>query len=161
MQTKNTITIDELVNPLIELFNRHYPIAGQEYEVPPFGQFGVLEESPNEVAIELPDAIVSNQLATRAIATLLQRSASHSLRTGSEVIEIIETDPYRTPLRCALLKRSFWLDDHWQSNRYIIIDYLYYGFDAQAAEQQIRLLVAYLSDRSNLVELGPDGLAMF
>ncbi len=156
-----TIMIDELVSPLIELFNRQYPIPGEEYEIPPFGQFGVLEESPNEVAVELPDAIVSNQLATRAIATLLQKSASHSLRTGSEVIEIIETDPYRTPLRCALLKRSFWLDDHWQWNRYLIIDYLCYGIDAQAAEQQIKLLTNYVRQPSNLVELGPDGLAMF
>jgi len=149
---------------LLKLLSDHYPVDPNEpYEIPPFGQFGVLEESPNEVAIELPDAIVSNELATRAIATLLQRSASHSLRTGSEVIEIIETDPYRTPLRFALLKRAFWLQDHWEWCRYLIIDYLYYGIgiDAQAAEQQIELLVAYVRDPENLIRLKPDDLAMF
>lgn len=156
---RTKIRTDELVNPLLELLNDQYCVnPGEEYLIPPFGQFGALEQNDNEISIELPDAILSNQLATRAIATLLERSASSVLRPESR---FTETDPYRFPLRFAYLKRSFWLEGHWQWNRYLIIDHLDEQIDAQAAERQIRLLTDYLSDRSNLVKLEPDDLAMF
>jgi hypothetical protein len=159
MQTKNTITIDELVAPLLELLNDQYPVDPHEqYLIPPFGQFGALEQNDNELSIELPDGILSNQLATRAIATLLWQSGSPVLRTESR---FTETDPFRFPLRFAYLKRSFWLEGHWQWNRYLIIDHLDEQIDSQAAEQQIGLLTNYLRQPSNLVELKPDDLAMF
>lgn len=154
----NTITTEELVSPLIELLNDKYSVdPGEPYEIPPFGQFGIAEQNPNETVIALPDAIVSDETAARAIATLLWRSASNALRTESR---FSETDPYRMPFRVSLLKRAFWLG-HWQWNRYLIIDYLDQEIDAQAAERQIRLLVGYLRDAENLIRLEPDDLAMF
>ncbi len=157
MQT-NILTIDELVSPLIELLNRNYSVDPNEpYEIPPFGQFGVLEENPDETTIVLPDAILSNEMATRAIATLLWRTGSNALRTETR---FSEADPYRTPLRFALLKRAFWLG-HLQWDRYLIIDHLDEEVDAEAAEQQIQLLTDYLRQASNLVALEPDDLAMF
>lgn len=159
MQTKNIITIDALVSPLIELLNHNYSVDAHEpYEIPPFGQFGVAEENPNEIAIVLADAILSNQLATRAIATLLWRSGSNVLRTESR---FTETDQYRFPLRFAYLKRSFWLEAHFQWDRYLVIDHIDEELDLEAAERQIGLLVAYLGDFENLIRLEADDLAMF
>ena len=159
MQTTNIITTDQLVSQLIELLNNQFPVdPDEEYQRPPFGQFGALEQNENEIAIELPNPILSNQLATRAIATLLWRTGSYSLWTQSQ---FSETDPYRTPLRFAVLKRSFWLQDHWQWVRYLIVDHLDEEIDMQAAERQIGLLLDYLRDPENLIRLEPDVLAMF
>ncbi len=154
-----TITTDDLIAQLLEVLNDKYRVEPlEEYEIPPFGQFGSLEQNPNEIAIELPDGIVGNQAATRAIKTLLWRSGSHALWTGSQ---FTETDPYRTPLRFALLKRTFWVQEDWQWVRYLVIDHIDEEVDVEAGRRQIGLLVAYLRDTSNLVELGPDDLAMF
>jgi hypothetical protein len=154
----DTITLSHIIEPLLELLNDQYPVdPGEQYEIPPFGQFGALEENPNEVVITLPDAILSNQLATRAIATLLWQSGSPVLRTGSR---FPETDLYRAPLRFALLKRAFWLG-HWQWNRYLIADHVEEELDVEAAERQIVLLLRYLRDPENLIRLEPDALAMF
>jgi hypothetical protein len=158
MQT-NIITTDQVIAPLLELLNDQYPVhPDAPYEIPPFGQFGALEQNPNEIAIELPDGIVGNQAATRAIATLLWRSGSQALRSVSR---FTEADPYRTPLRFSYVKRLFSMETDWQWNCYVVADYLDDEVDAAEAERQIRLLVGYLRDPKNLIRLKPDDLTMF
>jgi hypothetical protein len=160
MNTQNTDpTIDEITEPLIGLLSAKFPVAGCPYFVIDIDTFDICTSDFEQAVIELPDGLTSDSIASSAIATLLWKSGSHSLWCGSR---LSENDPYRHPLRFRYTKHSFWLEDHFQWNRYLIVDHTgYEERDVEGAQRQVGLLVAYLSNPSNLVGLGPDDLAMF
>lgn len=153
------ITTEALLIPLIDIFNSNYsiPPENEEYEISLLGQFGAINQNPDETVIALPDALPTSLTAARAIGTLLQRSASHAHWIES----FTETDPYRFPLQFTYVKRSFWFDGGWQWTRYLTVEYFGEETDVQEAQRQIQLLVDYLRDPENLIRLKPDDLAMF
>src|ERR1700741_1970467 len=109
-ETPTTPSLDQIVSPLLTLLNDQYPIDPDDpYAIPQYDEFGALEESQNQIAIRLPNAFVSNEMATRGIATLLQQSASILVR---DVNQSSKVDPYRSPLEFALLKRFFLFEGH-------------------------------------------------
>jgi hypothetical protein len=143
-------SLAEILSPLVDLLNTKYPAGyGEDYEINQFGQFGRLERNPDEEIIELPDSVLRNEASVRAVMTLLWRSGSNNLWTESR---FGENDPYRTPLRFSYVKRVFWMETHWQWNRYIVVDF-FEELDEAAAARQVNLLVNALSDRSMLLPL--------
>ena len=68
--------LEAVVLPLVELLNNDYATGElEEYLIPLLGRFGEIEINDHEVSIELPDNIVDNERAMRAVATLLLRLA--------------------------------------------------------------------------------------
>lgn len=161
----NTIspkTLDQVVQPLVDFLNHNHRSPMDDYYINKFGQFGQLEEPANEVSIDLNIMPETPELTKRAFVTLLRKSGSNAMWCHVPFHGAPEEeDLYKTPLRFAVVKRTFDMECHLHTLTYMVIDHIGDDFDAEAAERQIALLVGYLEDPQNLDDLGPEELAIF
>lgn len=155
----NDTDLNTIVQPLIDLLNELYPIPNEELEISMLREHWVEEQRDREDAvIVIWDPFVSSRNTVRAVATLLSRTGSTSVWNGQEERE---TDPMRKPLRFRITRNTIWYDGHFQVNRYLIADYVNDDADVAAAERQVALIVEFLRDRNNLIELGAEDLEAF
>jgi len=155
----DSASLAEILSPLIDLFNDKYRVpGGEDYEFEPWGLMGPsLEQSPNQEVIEIPQEVENSQSAVSAILTLLWRTGSNKLWNQSR---FQENDPERSPLRFSLVKTLYWMETHWQWNRYLVVDYLG-ELDRAAATDQIARLVAALNGSYMLLSISFAQLMQF
>ena len=158
----STKSLAAVVQPIVDFLNADYPSMIDDYYVGKFGQYGQVEEPFNEVAIDLNISDDTPESIKRVIATLLRRSGSNLLWSAVGPNHLAsEKDPHKTPLRFAIVKRAFHMETHLQWLVYLVVDHGGDEFDAEAAGKQVALLVEYLKEPANLVELGAEERAIF
>jgi hypothetical protein len=153
-----TLTSQEAAQRLVDSLQGTHPCGDEEFQVSMTDHFGRRNPDTNEVEIELPDNLLEHPLAARAIATLLKVTGSYAAwvrHVGTH------DNGLSGPLRFRLEKRAAWAGDFWSWCRYVVVDHVGDDLDLEAAARQITALIAHLADARNLVELGPEELALF
>ena len=152
-------SLDEVVPPLVDLFNSKYATDElEEYLVPMPGRFGAFEYDDDETAIECPNNINDHERAMRAVATLLRVTGSQAVWIGHNSSD---DAMIQGPLRFRLTKTAAWAGYFWKWTRNLVIDHAGDDLDLEAATGQVAELVAHLENEANLIELGPEERAMF
>lgn len=154
--------LDGILEPLLNLFTERYSEDWGFNCLDGFqtgGAYGfALWGDCDGRLVELPDKIADYPLMARALATLLCRTGT-VFNADKDCPK--DEDPCRGPLRFSITKKVLWDDEHgsFLTGTHLLIDH--FGFEVEAAERQIALLVKYLGDEANLLKLTADDLMMF
>lgn len=156
METKTiTPTLEQIVQPLVDLLNekKHWAIDVYKYAEFVRGPIDDINASSDKLLIELPGDITIDDLAMRAVATLLEVNGA---ATSSNPQLDPGDDGSEAPLRIGLVKLVVWKPTGWNVDRYLAIEHSCDELDSDIAARQVAGLVALISHPSNLAQLGDE-----
>ena len=156
------VTLIESVTPLIDFLNLTYPSNGdgphtgaKTYAVDDSRGGPPSDSGIDQILIGLCIDPAIDSAATSAIVTLLWKSGPDPVYSDDGIM----ISPFASPLHFALEKQTIAMHGKWQTFFFLSIGC--WEGDTPAAADQIDLLVQYLNNKDNLVDVGPEERAIF